>query len=302
MPTEPLVSPNSPIGKRGPAHFDPTIRICERSTRPSPVDGTISEIPSRDAAFFDGGAAGTAEMKLQYALEAGHEVALLVGEAGVGKSTVLRHFAGRLCQAGDIVVDVFYPQLSANQLLHFIDAELRASESSGGGDPQDALRRIAGSVREAARQNRGVVILFDDAHLMLAQEVLETLQCLLNLRSRESARLTIILAGEISLLANLSQVPALASRVGVRALLDPLDLDESRAYLSHRMRAAGKQHIRWHSETFERFFELTGGNPRRIDRVADMSVLLAESNGRESVMLADLDNLASELAAPFPTA
>ncbi len=298
MPTEPLVSPKSPIGKRDLVGNDPAIRLCEHGTAVS-ADAVYREDAARNG-FFDGAAAGMAEMKLQYALEAGHEVALLVGDAGLGKSTVLRHIAGRLRQTGQIVVDVFYPQLSANQLLCFIDGELRGPESATNSDPQAALRRIAGAVDDSARQNRSIVILIDDAHLMVAQDVLETLRCLLNLRRRESARLMIILAGEMPLLANLSQVPALESRVGVRAILDPFDLDETREYLSHRMRIVVKRHICWQSEAFSRFHEMTWGNPRRVDRVADMAILLAESNGRETVTLADLDNLASELGVPFP--
>ena len=255
---------------------------------------SLSCANKQESAFFADAGAGAAELKLAYALENSLDLALLIGEPGFGKTTVLRRFAHRAAAQGHILVDVFFPQLNADQLVAFIDGELGAPDDLIGRARNASLRRIARRAHQLARQNRAMILLIDDAHLLDDRDALEVLHSLLNLRDRESVQLTIVLAGEKTLLANLARVPALAGRVGVTAVLSPLDLDATRAYLRHRSRVAQRPIAAFHEDIVQRLHQETAGNPRALNRIAEMAALLARAEGRENVTLDDLENLKEE--------
>ena len=241
-------------------------------------------------------AAAAAELKLDYAFNNDLEIALLVGEPGVGKTTLLRRFSHRLATAGHAVVDVFFPQLQPDELLAFVDGELGASNNSAGEDRHNALRRIARRARQLGREQRALVIVIDDAHLITDRDVLETLQSLLNLRDREAVRLMLLLAGEKSLLANLARVPALAGRVGVTALLAPLNLQELKSYLRQQSLGGNKNSSELDDQTLECLHRMSAGIPRTVNRICEMARLLARADGRETAKLADLESLEGEFA------
>src|SRR5690606_36937407 len=108
------------------------------------------------------------------------------------------------------------------------------------------LRRIAARSRQLAQENRSLAILIDDAHLLRDPAAFETLQLLLNLREREGARLSIALAGQRSLLAELERVPPFSQRISVVATLAPLNEEQTATYVRHRLSAA-----RWDGSHFD---------------------------------------------------
>lgn len=246
-----------------------------------------------DAAFFAGSQAAGAELKLAYAFEQELEIAVIVGDSGLGKTTLLRRFTSRSEAAGHVVVDVFFPQLTADGLLSFIAAELGDAPVSG--DRDALVRRISQLVREIAERGLALVIVIDDAHLMSDAATLEALQLLLNLREREDARLTIVMAGQRSLIAKLGRVPAVAQRVGITATLLPLNDEETSAFTRQFLRANGHGEMLIDDEALQSVYPLTGGVPRMIKRLCEMATLVAASGGASEVSLADLRSVAAEL-------
>jgi type II secretory pathway predicted ATPase ExeA len=247
-----------------------------------------------DAAFFSESHAGTGELKLAYAYEQDLELAVLIGDPGLGKTALLRRFAARVEGAGDRLLDVFFPQLGPDELLAFLAGELDG-EPTASTRREELLRRIASRVREAKEANRALAVVIDDAHLMADSATLETLHALLNLRERESAKITIVMAGQRSLIANLSRVPALAQRVGITTTLLPLSSAESAAYARQYLRSRGHGDVSIDDDALDGIHRLTGGVPRAINRLCEMAILVAASNGATELYLSDLRMVASEL-------
>lgn len=243
--------------------------------------------------FFAGGRAGAAELKLTYAFEQNLEVALLVGDPGLGKTTLLRRAATRIADSGHSVVDVYFPQLDADGLLSFIASELDDANTTAL-RRDELLRRIAASAHQLAKQNRGLVLLLDDAHVMTDPAAIECLHLLLNLRQREGVRMMTILAGQRSLLANLARVPAFAQRVAITATLLPLNLSEAIDYTRHVLQSSENDALLIEDEALEVIPRLTGGVPRAIDRLCEMATIIAAANGSTRLTVTDLQTAFDE--------
>jgi general secretion pathway protein A len=249
--------------------------------------------PAIDSHFFPSSHAHTADLKLAYAVEQGLEAALLVGSPGLGKTTILRRALARAAAANNAVVDIFFPRLDAEELLAFIDTELSLQADARHHDGEPRLHRIASSVRKLAEAGRGVVIVIDDAHL-LPGVAFETLQLLLNLRERESVRITVLLAGQTALLANLAKVSAFAQRVAVTAALAPMHRDETAAYARHRLAASASNAPAFDEASLDALQEHSAGVPRTANRLCDIAILIAAADRRELITAAAVTAAAQE--------
>ena len=255
--------------------------------------------PAVSEFFFTAAHAGSAELKLDYAYERGLEVAVVVGDPGLGKSTLLRRLARRVAEAGDVVIDVFFPQIDVDGLLAFLDAELACSAQTrctARGDGRDVLlRRITDCTRQLADDDRSVVVLIDDAHCIRDPAFFEALHLLLNLRQRERSRFTIILAGQKQLLTDLARVPAFAQRIAVTATLAPFDAALTAEYVRSRYCGGMSAHAdRFDTEVLVAIHDHSGGVPRRIDRLCEMALLVASQSDREGVTVEDIEQIAAE--------
>ena len=102
--------------------------------------------PPNGPSFYAGGQAGAAELKLKYVFEEGLDAAAVIGEPGLGKTTLLRRYAARAKSVGHTVVDIFFPDLDVEGLLSLIMEELGGASSSDAA--RDAkIRHIAAHAR-----------------------------------------------------------------------------------------------------------------------------------------------------------
>lgn len=268
-------------------------------------DGRLMTSPFREPtngdAFFPDSHAGAAELKAAYACDEGLEIAMLIGDPGLGKTTVLRRLATRLAAGVHVVVDLFYPRLDADGLLSFIDEELGENESIelpvADLDRDARVRRIARQTERLAANGRGLAILIDDAHLLRDSAVFEALQLLLNLREKTGIRMTFVLAGQKALVADLTRFPALAQRIAVTSVLAPFTAAETASYIRYRLERAG-----WSADCFDEkllaaIHERSAGIPRMIHRICEMALLIAQAEGRAQVTHNDLVAVDAEMPA-----
>jgi general secretion pathway protein A len=224
---------------------------------------------------------------LEYALTSRQGVMLLVGEAGTGKTTMLRRaLALRAERAGGIVhcVHLSNPALTR--------AEFVEALAHGFGLSEEAARsktRLLLELEQTLRQRReqGVLsALMVDESQSLSDELLEEVRLLANIESDTEKLLPIVLAGQPELSERLNQwhLRQLKQRVTLRCVLQPLTLQETAAYIAGRIRLAdGDPGRLFDRDAVIAIFDRSRGIPRTIGVLCDNALLTAFALDRPQV-------------------
>lgn len=206
----------------------------------------------------------------------------LTGEVGTGKTTVVRSLLEQLPEHADVAL-VLNPRLSPEEFLLTICDELhvqipdRASQKS----VIDALNR---HLLEAHAAGRRVVLIVDEAQ-NLSAEVLEQIRLLTNLETAKQKLLQIILIGQPELREVLarSDLRQLAQRITGRYHLEPLEREELRAYVRHRLEVAGSRAEIFTPAALKELHRSSDGIPRLVNVIADRALLGAWSREEQAV-------------------
>ena len=231
---------------------------------------------------------------LRYGLESRVGFIAVSGEVGTGKTTILRslfdHFAGTRYR----LAVVFNPCLTPLELLRGINREFGLPAHG-----ESALALIDELNRFLLDENhagRTPVLVIDEAQ-NLAPAVLEQIRLLSNLETDADKLIQIVLVGqpELDLLLDRSDLRQLAQRIAVRCRLEPLNRDETRGYVRHRLEIAGVYGELFDRSALDEVFAWTGGLPRLINRLCDRALLCAYTSNSYHVSLLDVCQAAKEL-------
>lgn len=166
---------------------------------------------------------------------------VLLGEAGVGKTAVLRAYLAGLdtqqCQAISLV-DL---PLSLQEMLMSIAKACGLTCATA--DIHVVADQLCKHLVEASRQNRQIAVIIDNAQ-NLSVQTLWNLRTLIHLVEKSAeGLLQIIFVGrpEFEHLYNLPELRFFQDRLTGMMLLAPLTLRESKVYIRHHFRLAGAQ-------------------------------------------------------------
>ncbi len=105
------------------------------------------------------------------------------------------------------------------------------------------------------------------------------------------------MVGEPELLPRVQRVGALDDRITVRTSLRPLTEDETRDFVLKRLTRAGAPESIFTREAFHSLWETSQGNPRRINQLCDLSLLVGYADCLSSVSHVEIEAAAEELSA-----
>ncbi|HYZ85193.1 MAG TPA: AAA family ATPase [Bryobacteraceae bacterium] len=200
---------------------------------------------------------------------------VLVGEAGTGKTTLLRKLMATVREAIGLSAVVSTPTLAPDEFLELVLVRL------GMVDPpaSKAARMLwlEGALIEANREKKIPVLVIDEAH-KLSPSVLEEIRLLTNFETADHKLLQVILAGqpELNHLLDRADLWQFKQRVAVRVSLEPLAAHQVFTYISHRwQQAGGPLPLPFEQEAIELVVEACAGIPRIINSVCDNALLLA---------------------------
>jgi hypothetical protein len=127
-------------------------------------------------------------------------------------------------------------------------------------------------------------LIFDEAQ-NLSVRILEELRLLSNVNSEKDVALQIMLVGQPELRRKLErpQLKQFAQRVAVDFHLNALTLSEAEAYVRHRLTVAGGSDAIFHRQAIEIIHERSGGIPRLMNQLCDLSLVYAFAEGHKQV-------------------
>jgi general secretion pathway protein A len=224
----------------------------------------------------------------------------LVGEVGTGKTTLLRALLDGLNVSVRTAL-ITHTTLDREDLLWMILNELLI--------PNAGLSRVEMIqalhdfvVAELEAGNFPPLLIVDEAQ-NLNDEILEEIRLLTNLEIGDTKLLQVILAGQPELEQKLArpQLRQLGQRMAVRARLEPLDREETAAYVNHRLRIAGSRdgHL-FTRAALRRVWSRTGGIPRLINIVCEQALVNAFGANRNTVSEAFVEEAAHDLGLTQP--
>jgi general secretion pathway protein A len=212
---------------------------------------------------------------LTYGISSARAITLLTGEAGTGKTTLLRTALANAGENTEYVV-VSNPTLTRAEFVQFLASKFGLSHDAAS-SKATWLVELEQLLRQ--RHSRGITtaLLVDEAQ-SLPDELLEEVRLLSNIETDTEKLLPIVLIGQPEL-ANRINHPSLRQlkqRVALRCELGRFDLLASANYIASRIRVAGgSPSVVFTREAVGLIHESSQGIPRTINVISDNALLSA---------------------------
>ncbi len=211
---------------------------------------------------------------LTYGLDAGKGFVQLTGEVGSGKTTLLKTL---LMKNRNKIKSAFIVNSKATfvELFRMMLYQLSVITLESEYSKEVLLSKFYNFLLEQAKQNCPVIIIIDEAQ-NLDMTVLEEIRMLSNLETGKQKLVQIVFVGqpelkEIFLLPELKQ---LKQRIAVAFHIYPLDRDDTKAYINHRMKIAGSINSSIFTQcACDEIYSYSSGIPRIINIIGDAALL-----------------------------
>ncbi len=212
--------------------------------------------------------------QLIYGLQEGKGFIVLTGEVGTGKTTLLRTFMERIGTSNTHVAFIFDSTMPYDGLVEYMLEDFGIP--SAGKTRAQRLFALNRFLIERRRAGETAAVVVDEAqNLSLAS--LEHLRLLSNFETPTGKLLQIILVGQPELRDKLArpELRQLRQRLGMRCMIRPLTLDETRNYIRSRLHVAGASDARLFTDAaIERIAAYTNGIPRLVNILCDHCLLI----------------------------
>jgi len=229
-------------------------------------------ITSDPAFFFASKRHSEAFSHLIYGIEQRKGIIVVTGEIGTGKTTLCRTLINQLDQKIKTAL-ILQPNFSELQLLQFIVKDLGIEGRLR--NKYNFILALNDFLLEEAAQGHNVVVIIDEAQNLKPNQ-LEQVRLLSNLETEKEKLLQIVLVGQPELLEKLKlhSLRQINQRIAVRYHILPLDRQEVRDYIAHRLRVArAPDRLQFTPEAIEEIYLRSQGTPRLVNIICDRALL-----------------------------
>jgi general secretion pathway protein A len=235
-----------------------------------------------------------AKAYLEYGVSRNEGFIVITGEIGAGKTMVLRSLIEGLNGSNVITGHLVTTQLGAEDTLRMVGAAFgfRVKDVP----KSELLITLEAFLISQTSKGKRCLLIVDEAQNLTPRAV-EELRMLSNFQFGNQALLQSFLVGQPEFRQILQQpeMEQFRQRVAATCHIGPLDQDETRAYIEHRLKCAGsKGKPSFEPAAFEGVFKATNGIPRRINAVCDRLLLAGFLSGRTHLTAADVSEVVRE--------
>ena len=210
---------------------------------------------------------------LQYGLSGRPGITMLVGEAGTGKTTLVR--AALQATAGtSTIVHLSNPTLAREEFFEYLACGFGFSDQAGRSKVH-FLRELEHALMSDAADKHVLALVVDEAQ-SVPYELLEEIRLLTNVEAASGRSLAVALVGQPELASRLDEprLRQLKQRVVLRCELTSLSLKDTAAYIAGRVRTAGGDASRLFSrDAVVTIHERSKGIPRIINVICDNALV-----------------------------
>src|SRR6185436_13310121 len=176
---------------------------------------------------------------LEYGLSSAKPITVLIGDAGTGKSTLLRAaLQSEMCRDVNCVF-IDNPTLTRDEFVETLAArfDLGAKAMASKASLLASLETV---IRQRYERGEVTALVVDEAQA-LPREIFEEIRLLANIETPTRKLLPVVLAGQPELAERLNDrsLRQLKQRIALRCELKPLDLPDTAMYIASRIRTAG---------------------------------------------------------------
>ncbi|ABG38703.1 MSHA biogenesis protein MshM [Paraglaciecola sp. T6c] len=217
------------------------------------------------------------------AIKTGEGFIKVTGEVGTGKTLICRKLLNELPEHF-VAAYIPNPYLTPSELRRSVAAELNVTLSENA-DQQEFTQRIQRRLIEINQQNRGVVLIIDEAQA-LPVESIEALRLITNLETESRKLLQVVLFGQPELDDKLAlpELRQLKQRVTFSYALKLMNADQLFQYVRHRMSVAGyRGGDIFSNRACKLLFKASKGTPRIVNVLCHKALMLAYGEGKQQV-------------------
>src|SRR3954470_3748231 len=242
------------------------------------------ELTPNPAFLFLSGQHREALSNLEYGLSSAKPVTVLIGEAGTGKTTLLRAaLESERCRNVRCVY-LNNPALTREEFVQML-AERFDLTPEAARSKAVLLSELETLLKQRRLGGETTALVVDEAQ-SLSVELLEEVRLLANIETATQKLLPLILAGQPELAERLNDpvLRQLKQRVALRCEIAPFDLQETAGYIAMRVRTAGGEASRLFTrEAVTLIHEFSHGIPRTISVMCDNALVSGMALGRQPV-------------------
>jgi general secretion pathway protein A len=228
--------------------------------------------------------------------------AVLTGEVGTGKTTLLRKLIQSVPDEKVQFCSVFSSNVAPADFFELI--LIGFGLPVAGVSNAQRLLEFWEFLMECDQEGRTPVLLVDEAH-KLSADLLEEVRLLMNFETSERKLLQVVLAGqsELSDLMRREDLRQLRQRVSVRLDIVPLQPAEVEQYMRHRWhRGGGNGNFPFQPEAVDLVATWSRGIPRVMNAICDIALLRAYTTEAASIGLETVREALGALELTKPAA
>jgi len=236
---------------------------------------------------------------LQYGIDQADGFIVITGGVGTGKTTLVQALLKELDTQKLLVSNIVTTQLKEDDLLQLVAANFGLEANTASKAMQ--LRDLERFFQEESKRGRRVLLVVDEAQ-NLPPDSVEELRMLSNFQANGRPLVQVFLLGQEEFRATLLSpgFEQLRQRVTATYHLNPLNEEETRTYIEHRLSKAGwAGDPEFADNAFQAIFEFCQGVPRRINNLCDRLLLYSFLEELHNIDAQAVEMVSEEIGSEF---